>query len=427
MATFSSSSLANLQAELVRLHDEKATGTLCFERQGAAVCELFLLSGRLLYIVDNLHRVRRWQQAIAEHCPQWTAPGQPQYQQPWEYDLLYQGISSGQLAVEKGKAVIQAIAKGCWLELALMKQFNLRWQGYERIRATFSFFLSLSVEDDNQGLEQAEHFYQEWQKAGLGSYRTSLSPILTEKGDQINNPKLQAYLKGQYTLWEIAYRIKQPLVTVTRSLAVWNNKGLLSFEAIADLPSPVIAMPANLPAPSEAVSSPTTPPVPKATATLPTTKPLASAPPASVPPANPNRGSYLIACIDDSAIVVHNLKTILIPAGFQVLPIHEPMAGFAQLIEYKPDLILLDLNMPNADGYSVCKFLRDTPVFGKTPIIILTGQDSVIDRTRAKLVGANDFITKPPDGPALIALIHTYLPAQGASQGHSMGAVPKLA
>ena len=93
-----------------------------------------------------------------------------------------------------------------------------------------------------------------------------------------------------------------------------------------------------------------------------------------------------MACIDDSPIVIHNLKSILGPAGFQVLSIPEPMAGFAQLIEHKPDLILLDLNMPNANGYSICKFLRETPVFGQTPIIILTAQDNVIDRTRAKLV-----------------------------------------
>ncbi|ACK72155.1 response regulator receiver protein [Gloeothece citriformis PCC 7424] len=103
------------------------------------------------------------------------------------------------------------------------------------------------------------------------------------------------------------------------------------------------------------------------------------------------------------------MKKILQPAGYKILSIQEPMAGFAQLIEHKPDLILLDLNMPNANGYSICKFLRETPVFGKTPIIILTAQDTVIDRAKAKLVGATDFISKPPNPQELLLMIEKYL------------------
>ena len=72
-------------------------------------------------------------------------------------------------------------------------------------------------------------------------------------------------------------------------------------------------------------------------------------------------------------MLAHGLKKILATAGYDVLIIQEPMRGFSLLIEHKPDLILLDLMLPNADGYSICKFLRDTPVFEKTPIIILTG------------------------------------------------------
>ena len=119
--------------------------------------------------------------------------------------------------------------------------------------------------------------------------------------------------------------------------------------------------------------------------------------------------------------MIHNLKSILTPAGFRVLSIQEPMAGFALLIEQKPDLILLDLNMPNANCYSICKFLRETPVFGKTPIIILTAQDSSIDRTRAKLVGANDFISKPPCTQALIDLIKNHLPQAKQALDHLAG------
>ena len=95
--------------------------------------------------------------------------------------------------------------------------------------------------------------------------------------------------------------------------------------------------------------------------------------------------------------------------GYDVLTIQEPMAGFGELIKHQPDLILLDLHMPNANGYSVCKFLRETPVFNKTPIIILTSQDTMIDRTRAKLAGATDFIAKPPEANVLLQMLNNLL------------------
>ena len=68
--------------------------------------------------------------------------------------------------------------------------------------------------------------------------------------------------------------------------------------------------------------------------------------------------------------------------------------------------------MPNASGYSVCKFLRESPVFENTPIVILTAQDGNIDRVKAKLAGATDFVNKPPEAKTLIPLIKKYLSNQ---------------
>jgi len=99
----------------------------------------------------------------------------------------------------------------------------------------------------------------------------------------------------------------------------------------------------------------------------------------------------------------------LMQGGYQMLSIPEPMRGFGQLIEHKPDLILLDLLLPNADGYSICKFLRETPVFKETPIIILTAKNTQIDRVRAQLVGATGFLGKPPQPQELLQMIQKYL------------------
>ncbi len=85
------------------------------------------------------------------------------------------------------------------------------------------------------------------------------------------------------------------------------------------------------------------------------------------------------------------------------------MQGFSQLIEHIPSLILLDVMLPHTDGYNICRFLRDTPVFKKTPIIILTGRSKPVDRARASMAGATEFLVKPPEAKELLETIRKHL------------------
>ena len=403
--------LDHLKTELDRLNEQKATGVLLVKHEGMPL-RLFLLSGRLQYVTDSEHRVRRWQRAIFQHCQEWVPPTQILNSQPWEYDFLYQGISKSKLTLEQAKQVVSTVAAECWSELALAKEIDMAWSPGDRLKSTFSYFLSLSLGEIHPDLRKAAELHQTWHQAHLDQYRPTLSPTLTAKGNTLNNPAIQKYLNGQFTVWDVALQLKQPIAKVMQALITWQTKGLIEFKTIADLPAPVAEM-EETPAPQSVA------PTAKAAVATPSTS-------QGSPAVRANGLGKLVACIDDSPIVVHNLKSILEPAGFQVLSIQEPMAGFGTLIEHKPDLILLDLNMPNANGYSICKFLRETPVFGKTPIIILTAQDNVIDRTRAKLAGANDFISKPPEPQALIKLLHSYLSVSNA--GTSNGSfIPQTA
>jgi chemotaxis family two-component system response regulator PixG len=117
----------------------------------------------------------------------------------------------------------------------------------------------------------------------------------------------------------------------------------------------------------------------------------------------------LIACIDDSLVAIESLKQILEPVGCQILSIQNPVKGLAQIAEHKPDLIFLDLVMPNANGYIVCKFLRNAPIFQNTPVIILTTRDTVVDRNYAKIAGATDFLSKPPNSQETLQVVCQHL------------------
>lgn len=113
----------------------------------------------------------------------------------------------------------------------------------------------------------------------------------------------------------------------------------------------------------------------------------------------------LIACIDDSHTVQRQVKMVLEASGFQVLGITDPTSCLTSLIRQKPDLILMDITMPEIDGYELCNMLRHSRHLRNVPIIMFTGRDGIIDRMRAQLVGANDYITKPVNTDKLITKV----------------------
>jgi chemotaxis family two-component system response regulator PixG len=109
------------------------------------------------------------------------------------------------------------------------------------------------------------------------------------------------------------------------------------------------------------------------------------------------------------------MQRILEPLGFEVMVITEPLQSVSILLKRKPDLIFLDLIMPNTNGYELCTFLRKTTTFQEVPIVILTGRDGMIDRVRAKMAGSSDFLSKPPDSLKVVQMLRKFLKADEAA------------
>jgi two-component system, chemotaxis family, response regulator PixG len=113
--------------------------------------------------------------------------------------------------------------------------------------------------------------------------------------------------------------------------------------------------------------------------------------------------------VDDSPFVCDRLEQIFRGVGYQFISVMDSMKALPILIAKKPQLIFLDLVMPNANGYEICSRLRKVAAFRDTPIVILTGNDGVIDRVRAKVVGATDFLTKPVQSELVLDIAQKYL------------------
>jgi twitching motility two-component system response regulator PilG len=115
-----------------------------------------------------------------------------------------------------------------------------------------------------------------------------------------------------------------------------------------------------------------------------------------------------IACIDDSTTVQRNVKLILEAAGFRVLSLTNPLLVLSALVTQNPVLILMDITMPDMDGYELCRLLRQSSSLRDTPVVMLSGRDGFVDKVRAKVVGAADYITKPFDAKALMDTVNKY-------------------
>ena len=118
---------------------------------------------------------------------------------------------------------------------------------------------------------------------------------------------------------------------------------------------------------------------------------------------------YKVVCIDDSPTILKEIKRFLHEDRFQVTAIDDPVQASSVIFRLEPDLILLDITMPKINGYTLCSLLRSSIVFDKTPIIMVTGNTGLIDKTRAKLAGATDYFTKPFTQESLMAIVGKYL------------------
>ena len=367
---------------LIELKDQQATGELLVTA-GEQEWKFYFYLGHLLYAAGGRHRCRRWYRALKQYRTDLTIKAGEISSDLWEYHILRKAVSQGRLNVAQAKAVMGYSTLEVLFSLFGDREASNLWKPStlhpDRVSST-KLHLSIEVE---KVLDKSEKLWSQWQGMGLSYLCPDLAPILKQPGELPARVKteqsqtLTAFFNGQSPIWDIALEMKQSLTTLCRSLHHFLKQGIIELQPLPDLLPPIES--------SVGVKR----------------KPRVKS--------SAKRSKPLIACIDDSPLVGSALEQILVPAGYRVIKIQDPMLGVAILAEQKPDLILLDVVMPHATGYTLCSFLRQTSLFGSTPIIMLTSRDYLIDRTKAKLAGASDFLTKPTDSTKILQMIEKYL------------------
>jgi chemotaxis family two-component system response regulator PixG len=291
----------------------------------------------------------------------------------WQYQLLNLWVAQQKITPEQVANLIRAVIIEVLFDIA------------QAMRATYyikednTLSTQLALVDVHEAIAEVEQLWQVWHNDVVADYSPNNAPIIKQPENLRERTSVQIYqtltklLDGQHTLRDLGRLMKRDVLQVTRSLLPYIQLGVVELITIPDLPVPV-------------------------------------SPPISETPATPAAArSSLVVCVDDSPLVCQTMESLLTAAGYRFVSVQDGLRAIAIILAHKPDVIFLDLIMPHTNGYEICSKLRQLSLFRNTPILILTGNDGIVDRVRAKLVGASDFLNKPVDAGIVLSVIRKHL------------------
>ena len=102
-----------------------------------------------------------------------------------------------------------------------------------------------------------------------------------------------------------------------------------------------------------------------------------------------------VMVIDDSKTIRRTAETLLKKEGCDVITATDGFEALAKIADHRPDVIFVDIMMPRLDGYQTCALIKNHQLFRATPVIMLSSKDGLFDRARGRLVGSEQYLTKP--------------------------------
>lgn len=417
MTTTNDRATDKLSDQLATHIQKQFTGRL--DIQGVKTWSLYFCLGRLVWAAGGTHPLRRWYRHLSQYFPQ-ISPNDFRLREGdvgeyWEYQVLIVLAKRQKISGEHAVAVIRNVVSEVLFEILQQEQ-----------KAPLTFIsrqqdvldASLTLINTEKALKESQLAWENWQKAGLTNLSPNMAPIVKEAEElkQLASPKVYETLvklvNGKRTLRDLAIQLKQDLLLLTRSLLPYIRKKVIGLVEIPDLPKP--SAPATTQPPqnvkTEVTAAPSVP-------AQPAVKPAPSVRPLPPPPATSGLSTRpLIAYVEDSLHDCQIMEEILSKASYGFVSIKDSMQALPMLLQHKPDLIFLDLVMPVANGYEICAQIRRISSFKNTPVIILTGNDGIVDRVRAKIVGASDFLAKPIGDQKVLTAIRKHLNSSSLPQ-----------
>ena len=348
--------------------------------------KIYFNEGKLLWANGGIHSQRSWQRHLSKYCSkvdlkQINFRDSEKYRCSEYYNLgilLQRGVCApetiGKLISSKVVEVLFDIFQQEKLTSLELKPEQL---SLTALIGEVSGYSLISIELES-GFKQMQQQWSAWIKNGFASVFPDHAPRIKSKEQlkqsvpEVVYQNFSKLLDGRRSLRDLAVGINKDLQLLTKSIYPYVHKGLLELVRVPDL---------------KVAENSTTNGTPKAVA---------------------SQGSKLIACIDDSPQICQIMNQIIVKAGYQFLGIQQPIQAVPKLIGVNPKMIFLDIGMPILNGYEVCTQIRRVSKLQEIPIIMLTGNDGVFDRVKAKVCGASDFLSKPIEVEKILQTIDKF-------------------
>lgn len=348
------------------------------KRLKSSIWFVFFVNGQIVYATNNrnsnLHRLRGYLRHyhLDHKLDEIDKSAAIATMNIPEYAYLWLLLEHRTITVEQGRHILQCMVQETLFDLLSLHQGSFTFQPSTPLSPQLTAFpitpLLFETTQKVQKWKQLLPHIQSPQQCPLIIYNEKLSAQLPLGAYQ----KLTQWAKGKTSLRQLARYLNRDLVTLAKALHPYVQKGWIqmlnpSQEQTEYQPHPTW-------------EEETTPRLTQ------------------------------ILCIDDDLTIGKTVEQMLIPHGYEVHLIQEPLETFKTVFTTQPDLILCDIAMPKLDGNEICAMLRHSNHFRQTPIIMLTGKEGFIDRLRSNMLGATDYLTKPFGEQELLTLIERYLP-----------------
>ena len=130
---------------------------------------------------------------------------------------------------------------------------------------------------------------------------------------------------------------------------------------------------------------------------------------AAAAPVNASMTGLKVMVIDDSATIRRSAETMLSKEGCDVQTAVDGFEALAKIAQMKPQLIFVDIMMPRLDGYQTCAIIKNNDEFKTTPVVMLTSKDGLFDKARGRVVGSDQYLTKPFTRDELLKAVKRHL------------------
>ena len=348
----------------------------------------YFKKGNLIWASSSTHRFRRLYRLTNQICPEVNCQEvklrEQEISELWEYLLISVLYKRKLITIIQVKEIIEAIIKEVLFDCFVAQQqiervkviYETKANQMGAILKSPLFKQPITQINYTKTIERLESSINNWEKINLVNCSPNYAPVirdinkLKKSVDSDTYQKSFIHIDGKKTLRDLAIITKQDLLNLAKLFAPHIKSKAIALQQVSDRQLNNLY--------------------------------FASA-------SSENKAKYqsgereyiqeldlpLVICVDDDPHLCQEIAQILNPIGYRLLPVNDGAKTLMVLLERKPQLIFLNANMPDANGYELCAQIKKMPDIKDIPIIILSEKETIVDRVRGKMVGVAEIITKP--------------------------------